>query len=164
MNKIMCSLAFLFITVGLAKASDVIPFPVNQQGIASTDARYGGYKWSTAAFALNQNSTITLPTGFSEVGIAGAIISSGPGTTFVEFFSSAGWSSSHQAFLRISNATSTITGNSTSGTMTFFPVPFRVERSSGNAGDVIAPAVIWRVTNGDTNQLHNLVTVPYVLK
>jgi len=155
MKRLFLSLTLL-LNAGLLMASGIVPVPKSQSGNDILVPQYGGYLASTAAFPLNVNSTITIPHGYSEIGIGGIIFSSGPGTTFAEFFSSIGWSPSVQPFLRISNATGTLT-NSVGGTEHFYPAPFRVEGSTNTK-------VFWRVTNGDTSQLHNLITVPYVIK
>ena len=149
----------LLLGVGACFASDVIPVPRDQSGNPFVDASYGGMKFSTGAFFTSgTNGSITIPRGFSEIGLLGASISSGPGTTFIEFFSSYSWSPNTPVFLRVTNATNAVT-TSDSGVDKWFPVPWRVEKSTENG-----VALIWRMTNGDNNQLHNRVTIGYVLK
>lgn len=161
MKKILLSLWLLLGVAAQGLAFDVIPVPKTQSGNDFTDGRYGGVRFSTSNFfATNTNGSITLPVGAQELGVSSVFISSGPGSTYVLFFSSYSWSPSTPYFLQVSNSTSSGRGDSTGGTLHQFNLPYRVERSTSG----VTPALIYRVINGDDNQRHNSITIGYVVK
>ena len=162
MKRLLLSFVLLLGVAGVSYGFDKIPVPETDDGTPFADGRYGGVRVATANFfATNTNGSITLPVGAQELAITSLSISSGPGETYVTFYSSYSWSASTPYFFRVTNGSSTAFGDSTSGTMRNFELPFRVERSTAGAG---SPQFIFRVVNADDNQRHSNITIGYVIK